>query len=65
MSEDKLNAIEELLAHQDQQITDLSDMLIRQGRELDALKKHVEKLEGKLEQFSDEPQAANQKPPHY
>ena len=53
MSEEKINKIEETLAHQEQQINDLSDMLIAQGREIDMLKKQVSKLEGKIENIED------------
>lgn len=65
---DKLQTIEETLAHQDQQIADLSEMVIRQSDELAALRKAISKLQGKLENLQDDTgQAplADQKPPHY
>lgn len=74
---DKFTPIEETLAHQDQQIQDLSEMLIAQGDEITALKRQIEKLQGKMgdmEQNSgaggDKPmsvteQAAMDRPPHY
>lgn len=66
MTNQKINKVEETLAHQEQQINDLSDMLIAQGREIDVLKKQVSKLEGKIENIEDgDTPAANQKPPHY
>ncbi|MEZ5813993.1 MAG: SlyX family protein [Alphaproteobacteria bacterium] len=64
MTQDK-NRIEETLAHQEQQINDLSDMLIAQGRDIEKLQKQLQKLEGKLEQVTESDQPANQKPPHY
>ena len=78
MSEAKINLIEELLAHQDQQIQDLSDMLIHQGKDIEHLKAHIRKLEGRIETLKDEQDtdtknenlsiseiAARDKPPHY
>lgn len=66
MTEEKLNAIEETLAHQEQQIQDLSDMVVTQGREMDTLRKEILKLQGKIENMDEgEQQPANQKPPHY
>ena len=66
MSEDKLNKVEETLAHQEQQINDLSDMIIAQGHEIDSLKKQLSKLQGKIENIEDgDTPAADQKPPHY
>ena len=60
--------IEEALAHQEQQIQDLSDIVIEQGKDIDALKKYIAKLEGKIEVLEDGSGAeapANEKPPHY
>lgn len=71
MDNSKLTAIEETIAHQDQQLADLSEMVIHQGEEIAALKRHIGKLEGKLETLKDsEAQSghvdiADQKPPHY
>lgn len=66
MTEEKLNAIEETLAHQEQQIQDLSDMVVTQGREMATLRKEILKLQGKIENMDEgEQQPANQKPPHY
>jgi len=59
------NEIEETLAHQEQQINDLSDMIISQGKEIDTLKKEVQKLQGKLEQINEDAPEADQPPPHY
>jgi uncharacterized coiled-coil protein SlyX len=77
MSEKRLQTLEETLTHQDQQITDLSEMLILQGREITKLHKEIAKLNGKLEATGNhsghgegEPLsgadfAAQNKPPHY
>lgn len=77
MSDEKLNKIEEILAHQEQQIQDLSDMVVHQGDEILALKRYIGKLESKIEILEDSSQsgdeknlsvteiAARNKPPHY
>ncbi len=77
MTENKTNHIEEALAHQEQQIHDLGEMVNRQWQEIDLLKKQLEKTNAKLgaieetagnSQGEDLPpaqQAARDKPPHY
>lgn len=72
-----LNHIEETLAHQERQIQDLSDTVSRQWTEIDLLKKHLRKLQDKIdmvgqsvadagsENLSVTEQAARDKPPHY
>ena len=76
MTEDKLNTIEEALAHQDQQIQDLSEMVIVQTREIDVLRKRLQKLENKIsaaeedngqgdKSMSATEHAAMTRPPHY
>ncbi|MCB9982976.1 MAG: SlyX family protein [Rhodospirillales bacterium] len=77
MNNEALDKIEETLAHQEQQIIDLSDMVITQGRDIDLLKKHIRQLENKIDVLEDEAaigedkplsvteQAARAKPPHY
>ncbi len=74
---DNLNLIEETLAHQEKQIQDLSDTVSRQWEEIDLLKKHLEKLQDKIDQVGNSAsgenpetlsvteQAARDKPPHY
>lgn len=75
MNEDRFNAIETALAHQDQQIQDLNEVINRQWREIEALKRLLEKAEAKLSSISNEGDphaglsvseiAAMEKPPHY
>ncbi len=65
MTQENINQIEETLAHQEQQIQDLSEMIIAQNRDIETLQKKLEKLEGKLGQMTEEGEPANQKPPHY
>lgn len=59
--------IEAALAHQEQQIQDLSEIVIEQGKDIEKLKAYIEKLEGKIEELEDgaDAPAANVKPPHY
>lgn len=76
MNDNTLQKIETLLAHQEQQITDLSDMVIAQGKEIDTLKRRLEQTQSKLakieasageghEALGVAEQAALDKPPHY
>jgi len=77
MSDEKLNAIEEMMAHQDRQIQDLNDIVTKQWNEIDTLKKHLLKLGAKIEEvegiakeggsegLSVLEEAAMNKPPHY
>ena len=77
MSETRLQTLEETLAHQDQQIADLSEMLILQAREIAKLGKDIAKLNAKInimenheghgegEALSGADFAAQNKPPHY
>ena len=65
MTENAIQDLQETVTHQEQQINDLSEMIITQGHTIDALKKEVSKLQGKLEQMDEGAPEANQKPPHY
>lgn len=74
MTDNTLAKIETLLSHQEKQIHDLSDMVIAQGREMEALKLRLERLNAKIanveagdagEKLSVTEQAARDKPPHY
>lgn len=72
MSDEKITHIEEVLMHQEQQITALSEAMIRQWNEIDLLKKYIRKLEGDVanvteatDRLSPTEQSARDKPPHY
>lgn len=77
MTEDRLNRIETTLAHQEQQIGDLSDMIRLQWKEIDLLKRRLEHTQGLLGDLQTgsaaepgQPRsvaeiAAAEKPPHY
>jgi len=73
-----LHHIEETLSHQERQIQDLSDMVARQWREIDQLKKTLLTLEKRMISFTQDArevratedlsvaeQALRDKPPHY
>lgn len=73
--QDKLNALEEMIAHQDCQIQDLNDVVTKQWNEIDALKTKLERLGSKMEEIevaskdgegmSVTEEASLNKPPHY
>jgi uncharacterized coiled-coil protein SlyX len=64
MSEERLQAIEQALAHQDGQIQDLSATVMRQWQEIERLKRMLEQAQAVIEELNDAP-GANVKPPHY
>lgn len=61
--------LEEMMAYQEKQIADLSEMLIMQGRDLDALRTQIERLRQKIETIEmdggSQAPSADQKPPHF
>jgi uncharacterized coiled-coil protein SlyX len=77
MTEDRLQGIETALAHAEQQIADLSEMVNLQRREIDALKRYVEMASSRLQELEQSQVdasgkgmtvteiAARDKPPHY
>lgn len=77
MEQDRIEKLEIMIAHQERQIQDLSDMLALQGKEIDALKARLTNTQEKLrdlarnglrderEGLSVAEQAALDKPPHY
>lgn len=76
MDDNRLNAIETALAHQDQQIAELTDVINRQWQEIEMLKKLLMKAEAKISSLASDggdPHAglstteiaAMEKPPHY
>lgn len=75
-SDDRLTEIEIKLAHQDQQFSDLNDVVLRQADEIALLKAKLRLAEEKLEDFmqnlpddgkplSPTEVATRDKPPHY
>ena len=78
--ENEITSIQETLAYQEQQISDLSEIVITQGKEIEDLKFYIKKLEHKIEVIEEDiaeesedgnsglsvsEQAARDKPPHY
>lgn len=63
MSDDRLIGIETTLAHHEQTIHELSDLVHKQWDEIAMLKRLIQRLE---ETKADvEPDEADRKPPHY
>ena len=77
MSDKKIQQLEETIAHQDQLITDLNDVVTRLWDEIDMLKARLNKTVDKvrvIEETMPDPEsegltvaeiAARDKPPHY
>lgn len=78
MSDDKITTLEIALAHHEQQIHDLNEMINRQWKEIDDLKFKLTRVTKQLREVSsgtqdsaeDQPMsvaeiAAAEKPPHY
>ncbi len=75
MTDDRINDLEITLAHHEQQIHDLSEMINRQWKDIDVLKRRLEITLNKLEELQNAPAsadgrtvseiAASEKPPHY
>lgn len=66
--EGRVQALEELLAHRDKELHDLSDMVARQWTRLDALERELTRARDRvaaLEAEHGEAPAADQKPPHW
>jgi SlyX protein len=71
MSDEKITQIQETLAHQEQEIATLNQMVTKQWDEIDLLKKQIRKLQGSLAEVTENQtvsaaeQAVRDKPPHY
>lgn len=76
MDENRIDAIEIALAHQDQQIAELTEVINRQWQEIETLKRLLMKAEAKISSIASDggdPHAglstteiaAMEKPPHY
>jgi SlyX protein len=66
--EERLTALESHIAHQDGTIEDLHDMVNRQWTEIEALRREIAQLSGRLLRIEGEmetPQPDDQPPPHY
>ena len=61
--------IEETLAHQEQQISELNDIVTRQADAIDMLKQRLERMRDKMSVIEDMAQSGDSvivdKPPHY
>ena len=65
--QNRITDIEVVLTRQDQQIQDLSDMVNAQWKEIDRLKRLLEKTNSKIQTLEDniDTPEAHQPPPHY
>lgn len=76
--ESKIAHLEGLMAHQDQQIQELNDVVTRQWQEIDGLKKYLQLTKTKIQELEENigelgqkdslsitDEAAANKPPHY
>lgn len=63
-NEERLQAIEQALAHQDGQIQDLSATVMRQWQEIERLRRLLDRAQAEIDTLQDAP-GANVKPPHY
>ena len=65
----RLDAIEIKLAHLEHALNEISDVMIRQQRELDETRARQQRLAQRLEALAGQPDAAGsaefEKPPHY
>lgn len=76
MVEEKINELEAMVAHQDVQIQDLSEIVTKQWSEIEALKRQLNHTFDKIKSMEDSigqgssaksvsEMAASEKPPHY
>jgi SlyX protein len=64
-TETRIDDLEIRLAHQDQTIADLNDVITAQWKKLDALERQLKRLSEELQTMDQGDAPANQKPPHY
>lgn len=66
MSEDRLDRLEIHVAEQQQMLDDLSEVLTRQTREIEALKARLSQSDNRIAELeAGLPAPAVEKPPHY
>lgn len=64
----RLQAVEELLAHREQELADLSDMVTQQWSRIETLEQELTRTKDRIVTLEDdvgEGPAADQKPPHW
>ncbi|WP_440957351.1 SlyX family protein [Oceanicaulis sp. LC35] len=66
MTSDRLDRLEIHVAEQQQMLDDLSEVLTRQTREIEALKARLSQSDTRISELeAGLPAPANEKPPHY
>lgn len=66
--ETRVQALEELLAHRESEVNDLSDMVTQQWKRIEALEREINRTKdriGTLENEAGDGVEANVKPPHW
>ncbi|PCH80323.1 MAG: SlyX protein [Hyphomicrobiales bacterium] len=62
----RFDALEMIVAEQQQVIDDLNEMITKQWKSQDVLKRQLTKMTDQIHDLEEsQPAAANQKPPHY
>jgi|GEM_PF-273864 len=64
----KIQVLEEILAHRDSEMQDLSEMVNQQWKRLEAIENELNRMKDRVVSLEDdvaEGPAANQKPPHW
>ena len=61
----RLDALEMRIAHQDQMIAELNDVITQQWRKIDALERQGAHLREQFQNIGAQRDAPDQKPPHY
>ncbi len=61
----RIHDLEIRVAHQDQTIADLNDVITAQWKKLDAMERQLKRVSEELETMDQAEAPANQKPPHY
>lgn len=65
---ERLNRLEEALAHHEAMANDLSDELAKQWQTIEGMSRRIKELEEKIESMraaADSPDTGDQPPPHY
>ena len=63
----RLDDLEILAAHQSQMLDDINEIVVEQGKIISEMRRKVEALSGRMEDFESEASASapTQKPPHW
>ncbi|MGA9659643.1 MAG: SlyX family protein [Asticcacaulis sp.] len=65
MSEDRITALEEMVAHQAKTLDELSEQLTEQWKVIDRMKRSMERMGEQLDGMASVDAPVGAKPPHY